>query len=75
MEILFFGNLIDITRQPKELIEGVADTAALKQLLEKKYQPLQTAKYFIAVNGKMVQENTILNKGDTVALMPPFSGG
>lgn len=35
MEILFFGNLIDITRQPKELIEGVADTAALKQLLEK----------------------------------------
>jgi molybdopterin converting factor small subunit len=32
-------------------------------------------KYFVAVNQKMIQTNTLLKTGDTVALMPPFSGG
>jgi sulfur-carrier protein len=32
-------------------------------------------KYSIAVNKQVIQNNTTLNPDDTVALLPPFSGG
>ncbi|MCK9402803.1 MAG: MoaD/ThiS family protein [Chitinophagaceae bacterium] len=75
IHVLFFGSLTDATVVPDIYLETVADTAALKELLIQQYPLLRTAKYFIAVNQKMVQENTTLKTGDTVALMPPFSGG
>jgi molybdopterin synthase sulfur carrier subunit len=43
--------------------------------LIERYPSLANKKYFIAVNQKMVHENIKLKMGDTVALMPPFSGG
>ncbi|WP_298301221.1 MoaD/ThiS family protein [Hydrotalea sp.] len=75
MNILFFGNLVDITQKAQEALSGTTNTQTLQALLCKKYPALQSVKYFIAVNGKMIQENTPLKEGDTVALMPPFSGG
>lgn len=75
IHVLFFGSLTDATVVSDIYLEAVTDTATLKELLIQQYPLLRTAKYFIAVNQKMVQENTILKTGDTVALMPPFSGG
>ena len=75
MELLFFGSLVDVTIVSRLNLDGIADTDLLRLHLEKCYPTLKSAKYFIAVNQQMIQGNVILKEGDTVALMPPFSGG
>lgn len=75
MEVLFFGSLTDETSISNIQMDAVCDTNELMQILCKQYPGLANAKYFIAVNEKMIQENTALNLNDTVAIMPPFSGG
>jgi molybdopterin converting factor small subunit len=32
-------------------------------------------KYIIAVDKKVIQENTVISETSNVALLPPFSGG
>jgi molybdopterin synthase sulfur carrier subunit len=74
MQVLVFGSLTDIVAPlPNDII--CDNTEQLVGLLEAKYPAIKTTTYFIAVNGKMVRENTSLQPTDTVALMPPFSGG
>ena len=75
IEVLFFGSLTDATAVPSLVTNDLVDTDTAKGFLEEKYPTLKTAKYFIAVNQQMIQHNTILKPGDTLALMPPFSGG
>ncbi len=75
IEVLFFGSLVDTTTVSKLLLDDMPDTKTLKAYLEQKHPALRVAKYFEAVNGQMIQNNTLLRSGDTVALMPPFSGG
>ncbi len=73
--ILFFGSLTDTTAVNELMMDAIADTEQLQVLLHEKFPALQSAKYFIALNQQMIQEKTVLQNGDTVALMPPFSGG
>ena len=73
--ILFFGSLTDITSVSSFVGDDLMDTDTVKIFLEEKYPALKQSKYFIAVNQIMIQQNTTLTPGDTVALMPPFSGG
>ncbi len=75
MEILFFGQLADMVGKPSWQTDTVQDTDALKARLEATFKGLQQVKYMIAVNKKMVQTNTTLSCTDSIALMPPFSGG
>jgi molybdopterin converting factor small subunit len=75
IKVLFFGSLTDATAIPSLEADDLMDTDTVKRYLEEKYPALKPAKYFIAVNQKMIQHNTTLKPGDTVALMPPFSGG
>lgn len=75
LEVLYFGSLLDITSCTKQEYEGFANTDLLLQQLLKEYPALQSTKYLIAVNQQMIQGNTVLNNGDKIALMPPFSGG
>lgn len=75
MEVLFFGSLADIVTAQRLSLDNQQDTDAVKQYLEEKYPSLKQAKYFLAVNKQMIQQNTTLQPGDTIALMPPFSGG
>jgi len=74
INILIFGQLADITGNTLSL-ENVTDTNTLVKELHSLYPVLSDSKYMIAVNNKMVNENTILNANSTVALLPPFSGG
>lgn len=75
MEVLFFGSLADIVTAQRLSLDNQQDTDAVKQYLEEKYPSLKQSKYFLAVNKQMIQQNTTLQPGDTIALMPPFSGG
>jgi molybdopterin converting factor small subunit len=75
IQVYFFGSLVDITGKSAEELTVFTDTDSLKIHLQKSYPALMAAKYFIAVNQKMIQVNSNLINGDLVALMPPFSGG
>lgn len=73
--VLAFGQIAAVTGDKLLIDDQIADTNALKLLLEKRFVNLHTIKYSIAVEKKMITENTALKNNDTVALLPPFSGG
>ena len=54
---------------------GIKDTNTLIEKLEEQFPALVKTNYSIAVNKKVIQENTTINENDTIALLPPFSGG
>ena len=75
VQVIFFGSIIDITLVDSVLLNNCPDLDSIVNDLMERYPSLANKKYFIAVNQKMVHENIKLKMGDTVALMPPFSGG
>lgn len=75
INVIIFGQIVDITGRSNLTIENVADTSQLVEHLTAMYPALSTAKYAIAVDKKIVKENTPLSNNNTIALLPPFSGG
>lgn len=75
VNVITFGQIIDITGSGKICLEGVADTNELIQHLHSLYPALASTKYAIAVDKKIIKQNTCLTSDSTVALLPPFSGG
>ena len=75
IKIILFGQLRDIAGSNSLVLEDVADTKELEEQLKQQYPGLAASKYIIAVDKELVQENTSLNENNTVALLPPFSGG
>ena len=74
INIIIFGQLTDIAGSSLAL-ENIADTNSLVKELHNLYPALAKAKYAIAVNRNVVNENTTLTDNSIVALLPPFSGG
>jgi sulfur-carrier protein len=74
-EVLFFGQLTDITGTARLDVEGAQDTDSLKEKLFRQFPALSSAKFRIAVDNKLVNDNTVISAGSKIALMPPFSGG
>jgi molybdopterin synthase sulfur carrier subunit len=75
INLLAFGQIAEITGKSAWKMVEIKDTNILIKNLEVQFPALSIARYSIVVNKKIVQENTILNENDTVALLPPFSGG
>lgn len=75
MEILFFGQLVDVAGTANTQLANLADTDALKAVLEERFPGLKQVRYMLAVDKRIVAFNTVLNGNETIALMPPFSGG
>jgi molybdopterin converting factor small subunit len=74
VNVIFFGKLAEIAGT-SSTVQGVETSDVLQQQLHLKYPALSKEKYMIAVDKKMIKENTVLADNCTVALMPPFSGG
>ncbi|MEN8124225.1 MAG: molybdopterin converting factor subunit 1 [Bacteroidota bacterium] len=78
IEILFFGMARDIVNENKinlELNEN-KDVNFLVNLLEEKYPKFSSINSFsVAVNEEYVKKDIILKNNDTVAIIPPVSGG
>jgi sulfur-carrier protein len=74
VNIIIFGRLTDITGASL-VLNDVSDTNTLVKKLHALYPALTTAKYAIAVNRKIVNDNTALSENSIIALLPPFSGG
>lgn len=75
INLLAFGQIAEITGKSSWKMDGIKDSNELIKNLEEKFPALVKMKYSIAVNKKVIQENTTINENDTVALLPPFSGG
>lgn len=74
-EVLLFGQLTDIAGHHTLQLEEVADTDQLVQAVHARYPAMGAIKYMVAVDKKIIQENTPLNSLTSVALLPAFSGG
>jgi molybdopterin converting factor subunit 1 len=76
--LLAFGIVKEILQNRTMELElpEQATTADLKTLLHSQYPALQQlAVYRIAINDEYSAENTVLQNGDEVAIIPPVSGG
>jgi molybdopterin converting factor small subunit len=74
VNVIIFGPLTEIAGSSLAL-ENIADTNTLVRELHTLYPALADSKYVVAVDKKIVNENTTLPENSEVALLPPFSGG
>ncbi|HET9825179.1 MAG TPA: MoaD/ThiS family protein [Chitinophagaceae bacterium] len=74
VNIIVFGQLADVTGSSLSL-DDITDTDNLLRQLNKRYPELADKKYVVAVDKRVVTSNTVLTNNNTVALLPPFSGG
>lgn len=75
INVLFFGQLSEVTKTSSLKLADISDTDELQKKLENRFPALAEMTFSIAVNKKMIQQKTILHAEDEVALLPPFSGG
>lgn len=75
IRITLFGQLCDIAGSENIVLKDVKDTNSIRQLLKQQYPGLAAAKFNIAVDKKLILENTTLHDNNDIALLPPFSGG
>lgn len=73
--IQLFGVLSELTNQTVFSLEHVNNTNEIIRKLETDFPSITKHKYIIAVNNKVIKENTSLNNSDKIAIMPPYSGG
>lgn len=75
VHVIFFGRLAEITGYSHKDFTGMESTGRLIDHLHQMHPGLSTVHYALAVDQKIVNNNTILDHESTVAFMPPFSGG
>lgn len=74
--ILLFAQLQEVVGQDRlELDIGPITVADFKKEFKQKYNALQIDETMVAVNEVYVRNDDLINPGDTVALIPPISGG
>lgn len=75
MQIKTFGKLTEIVNKDLNLSFPVS-MVVFRQQLEKEFSDLQQTVFKIAVNGQIINEATfVIKENDSIALLPPFSGG
>jgi len=75
IELISFGKISDFIKNQDIEITDISNTDELKTYLERSFPELANTKYKLALNKDVVQENRNISNHDTVAIMPPFSGG
>ncbi len=75
IKILVFGQLSEIINASELELLAINNTDELNKKLFELYPKLEDIKYTLAINKKIIHENTQLYHEDIVALLPPFSGG
>lgn len=76
VKILLFAQLQEeIGKSELELEFGPDTVIDLKKALMEKYNGLQIEQAMIAINETYAKNDDIVHPGDTVAIIPPISGG
>ena len=75
INIIAFGQIVELTGMQSWKISGVKNTDELMRKLAEQFPSLPKINFIMAVNKNVIINNTELNPNDTVALLPPYSGG
>lgn len=75
IKLILFGQLAEVTGKQHMQIDEIQDTDSLIHKLKTDFPKLQNFKFLISVDRKIIKENTKLQTGTEVALLPPFAGG
>ena len=75
IDIIAFGKISEFIQNQEMDISNIDNTDELKQYLEQSFPQLVGIIYKLALNKDVVQTNLELANKDTIAIMPPFSGG
>ena len=78
IQLLFFGITTDIVgvNRMKYQLEEASTVGLLKKSLITNFSELKNINDFaIAINEEYVEDETIINNNDVVAIIPPVSGG
>jgi len=70
-----FGSLTDIMGSDQFTVIDMKDTDQLVRHLKELHPELDKMKFTVAVDKKIIGENTPLSANSIVAILPPFSGG
>jgi sulfur-carrier protein len=75
IKVLFFGHLAEIagTDQLELSLFGNSEEALI--FIRNKFPQMRDLKFAVSVNKKLIQTTVNLKDEDTLALLPPFSGG
>jgi sulfur-carrier protein len=73
--VLFFGVLAEVTQTSIKHYRNVNSFGDLRIRIQDDFPEIILYNYRISVNQEIINEEPMLNDGDEVALMPPFTGG
>lgn len=76
INILLFAHLQEVVGKSKLTVElSDVSVAQLKEWMEQQYPKLSLQQMMTAINEEFATDTTIVNSGDTIAFIPPISGG
>ena len=75
VQIKIFGQLAEIIGSEEMQLQDINDTDLLRKRLISDFPKLADYPFVVAVDKKVATNNIMLNKGNVVALLPPFAGG
>lgn len=75
INVLAFGQIAEAMNGESFTFSNINTTNDLIDYLMQQYASLKTFDFKIAVNKQIIHSNMPLKNHDTVALLPPFSGG
>lgn len=75
IEVLFYGMVSEAACKSSIKYQNVKDTDELSEQLTALFPQLQNMTYIMALNQEILKENTSINNGDVIAILPPFAGG
>ncbi len=75
IKVLFFGSLEDVVGVKEKDFSDIKTSDSLFNILKRSYPELNNKTYQVAINQQIINKNTTLSNGDTIALLPPFAGG
>lgn len=70
-----FGQLTDVLQTDQMEVRNQENTDDLMAWLLNQFPALQGFSVVLAVNNSIIHQQTPIASGDSLALMPPFSGG
>jgi molybdopterin synthase sulfur carrier subunit len=74
IKVLYFGPALGITGTAAEIVTA-CDTVSLRSMLLGKYPRLGEIPFVLALNCRILKEDSSLKDNDAVAVLPPFEGG